>query len=184
MAPCRRTGLAIFPHDGGHSGTQVIARAKDRLFDNPRRLQFDLSAHPGVLADVEPLRGAGGWLRVAKLRIEAAAITREHLVLSVVSDNGQPTHHETIERLLVVPAHDLGPPVSAAPDDELTSVEAERRASLLALAEEQNDTWLEEENEKLDAYADDLEHAFEAEVKALELEIKAAKKALRGSHLR
>lgn len=40
-----------------------------------------------------------------------------------------------------------------------------------------------EENEKLDAYADDLERAFEADIKALETEIKAAKKALRGSVL-
>lgn len=43
--------------------------------------------------------------------------------------------------------------------------------------------WLEEEGEKLDAYADDLERAFEADVKAMDIEIKAAKKALRGSNL-
>ena len=43
--------------------------------------------------------------------------------------------------------------------------------------------WLDGESEKLDAYADDLERAFEAEVKALEVEIREAKRALRGSML-
>ena len=43
----------------------------------------------------------------------------------------------------------------------------------------QNEKWLDEESEKLDAYADDLEKAAEAEIKELEGEIKDAKKALR-----
>ena len=58
--------------------------------------------------------------------------------------------------------------------------EAQRR-SLLEMAEQQNADWLDRESEKLDAYADDLEKAFEAELKALEAEIRQAKKALRGS---
>jgi hypothetical protein len=51
----------------------------------------------------------------------------------------------------------------------------------LDAAEEQNADWLDQENEKLDAYADDLERAFETQVKTLETEIKDAKRALRGS---
>jgi superfamily II DNA or RNA helicase len=175
-------GWQFFRLIEGTLAPQVIARAKERPFEAVRHLRFDLSSYPGRLADVDPLRGSVGWLRVAKLRIVTPAVTREHLVLSVVPDNGQAIHPETLERLMAVPARDLGP-ASAVPDEALAAVEAERRATLLALAEEQNDSWLEEENEKLDAYADDLERAFEAEVKALEAEIKAAKKALRGSNL-
>ncbi len=54
---------------------------------------------------------------------------------------------------------------------------------LLERAEQENSNWLDEETEKLDAYADDLERAFEIEVKTLEAEIRGAKKALRGSAL-
>lgn len=50
-------------------------------------------------------------------------------------------------------------------------------------AERQNAEWLEEESEKLDNFADDLERAFEAEIKAAAAEIRDAKKALRGSNL-
>lgn len=176
-------GWQFFRLIEGTLAPQVIAGAKARAFDGVARLRFDLSSYPGRLADVEPLRGSGGWLRVAKLRIVTPAVTREHLVLSVVADNGEAVHPESIERLMAVPANDLGTTADTAPDGDLAAVEAERRKTLLALAEEQNDAWLEEENEKLDAYADDLERAFEADIKALESEIKAAKKALRGSVL-
>jgi hypothetical protein len=51
----------------------------------------------------------------------------------------------------------------------------------LDAAEQQNADWLDEENAKLDAYADDLERSFETEVKTLEAEIREAKRGLRGS---
>jgi len=104
-------------------------------------------------------------------------------VLSVLADGGESPHPDTIERLMAVPASDLGQADVAIPDSELIAIEAERRKALLALAEAQNEAWLDAENDKLDAYADDLERAFEVEVKAVEAEIRAAKKALRGSIL-
>lgn len=112
----------------------------------------------------------------------AVPLVRDYLVLSTTADEGEAPHPETMERLLSVPAHDAGP-ATAVPITDLDTIETGRRADLLALAEAENDAWLEEESEKLDAYADDLERAFEAEIKAIEIEIKAAKKALRGSNL-
>ena len=43
--------------------------------------------------------------------------------------------------------------------------------------------WLDVESENLDHYAEDLERAFETEIKTVEAEIKEAKKAMRGSTL-
>ncbi|NPT44886.1 DEAD/DEAH box helicase [Paraburkholderia sp. 1N] len=176
-------GWLFFRMTEGTLAQKVIAQAKERAFPRVGHLRFDLSAYPGRLADVEPLRGSGGWLRVGKLRINTAAVVREHLVLSLVTDNGQEAHPDTFERLFAVPASDLGETTDVAPNETLDAVEAERRKSLLALAEEQNNVWLEEEGEKLDAYGDDLERAFEADVKTIDIEIKAARKALRGSNL-
>jgi superfamily II DNA or RNA helicase len=178
-----KRGWQFFRLIEGTLAPRVISEAKARPFDSVAHIRFDLASYPGRLADVERLRGTSGWLKVAKLRIVTPAITREHLVLSALGDDGQTVHPDTMERLLAVPARELGSASSPAPNQEIDKIETERRASLLALAEEQNNAWLEEENEKLDAYAEDLERAFEAEVKELEAEIRAAKKALRGSSL-
>lgn len=167
----------------GTLATGLVASAKERRFDAPSCLRFDLAAYPGGrLADVEQLRGKAGWARVGKLHVETPKITREYLVTSVVADDGTTVHTETFERLLHVPAKNE-PVDGATPEEQLKAAEAERRKALLDEAEQQNAEWLDLESEKLDDYAADLERAFETEIKTVETEIREAKKAMRGSSL-
>jgi DNA-binding transcriptional regulator YiaG/superfamily II DNA or RNA helicase len=176
-------GWKFFRLQEGTLATDVVARAKERRFDALSCLHFDLAAYPGGrLADVEDLRGKTGWARIAKLSIKTPAVTREQLVVSVIADDGSTVHPETAERLFRVPAQNE--PVTASPPAaDLQRREAERKKDLLDEAEKQNAEWLDVESENLDNYADDLERSFEAEVRAVEAEIKEAKKALRGSNL-
>lgn len=176
-------GWKFFRLFEGTLATTLVAKAKERHFDAPSCLRFDLAAYPGGrLADVEQLRGKAGWARIGKFKIVTPAITREHLVLSVVADDGTIIHAETIERLFRVPAKNE--PVSAgAPAAALEAREAEQRKALIDEAEQQNAEWLDVESEKLDGYAEDLERAFETEIKTVEADIREAKKALRGSNL-
>lgn len=176
-------GWKFFRLQEGTLATDVVAKAKERRFDGPSCLRFDLDAYPGgKLADVEDLRGKTGWARVAKLHIKTPAVTREQLVISVVADDGSTIHPETFERLFRVPAQNE-PPTGTSPDADLKRREAERQKDLLDEAEKQNAQWLDVESENLDNYAEDLERSFETEIKAAEAEIKEAKKALRGSNL-
>lgn len=178
-----REGWKFFRLVEGTLATQVVDRAKARQFHAPRHLRFHYGTYGGVMGDVQQIRGCKGWLRVSKLRIATPVLTREHLVLSVLPDEKDTeVHFETMERLMGVPAEDLGEALDA-PAEDLLHRESVRRQDLLDLAEQENAEWLDTENDKLDAYADDLERAFEMEVKGLESEIKEAKKALRGSSL-
>lgn len=167
----------------GTLATDVVRKAKERRFDDPSCLRFDLAAYPGgKLADVEDLRGKSGWARVAKLNIKTPAVTREYLVVSALADDGSTVHPETVERLFRVPAQNE-PLTGTPPDADLKRREAERQKDLLDEAEKQNADWLDVESENLDNYAEDLERSFETEIKTVEAEIKEAKKALRGSTL-
>jgi len=163
--------------------TDVVGKAKERRFDAASCLRFDISAYRGGrLTDVEPLRGKSGWARVGKLKIDSPKITREHLVIAAVTDDGETIHAETFERLFRVPAQNE-PPKGAPPEADLQAREEARRKELLDEAEKQNAEWLDVESENLDHYAEDLERAFETEIKTAEAEIKEAKKAMRGSAL-
>jgi superfamily II DNA or RNA helicase len=178
-----RQGWKFFRLIEGTLALQLVEDAKARQYGTAKHLRFQLGAYGGVLSDVQQLRGLKGWLSVSKLRIASPALTREHLVLSVIPDDqSREVHAETMERLMAVPADDLGG-AGEPPVDQLVSLEAERRKTLLEMADQENAEWLDRENDKLDAYADDLEKAFEIEVKTLEAEIKEAKRALRGSAL-
>ena len=177
-------GWKFFRLFEGTLATEVVDEAKARRFREPAALRFELADYEGGrLADVEPLRGHKGWLRVSKLALVTQAVTREHLVLAMAPDENIPIDSETVERLLGVPAQSRGMPAEPAPEGRLVEVEAARRAAIIEAAERQNEEWLEAEGEKLDNYADDLERAFEAEIKTIEADIKEARKALRGSNL-
>ena len=77
-------GWKFFRLPEGTLATSVVEKAKDADSMQPACLRFDLAAYQGGrLADVEPLRGNAGWVRVAKLRVKTPAVTREHLVLAV-----------------------------------------------------------------------------------------------------
>ncbi len=175
-------GWKFFRLQEGTLAKEVVEQAKERRFDAPSCLRFDLSAYRGRLADVEPLRGKAGWARISKLSLQTKAITRQHLVISAVTDDGQTVHPETFERLFRVPAQNE-PVEGTAPEAALQNSEAAHRKELLDDAERQNAEWLDVESENLDHYAEDLERAFELEIKAAEAEIREAKKALRGSVL-
>jgi excisionase family DNA binding protein len=176
-------GWKFFRLQEGTLATDVVRKAKERRFDAPSCLRFDLSAYDGGrLSDVENFRGKAGWARIAKLDIKTPAITREYLVLSAITDEGDTVYPETFERLLRVPALNE-PPTNVPPENDLQRCEAERQKALLDEAEKQNADWLDVESENLDNYAEDLERAFELEIKTLEVEVKEAKKAMRGSPL-
>jgi hypothetical protein len=128
------------------------------------------------------LRGKTGWLRAGKLCVVSPAYVREYLLLSALTDDGVEVHPDTVERLMRVPAKVIGA-LDGYPEERLNGHQQAQRQSVLNQVERQNADWLDKENEKLDAYADDLEKAFGAETKALEAEIRDAKKALRGSNL-
>jgi excisionase family DNA binding protein len=176
-------GWKFFRIFEGTLATQIVNKAKERQFDAPSCLRFDMSAYSGgKLADVTFLRGKSGWARVGKLILRTPAVTREHLVISAVADDGSTIHPETLERLFRVPAENE-PLSGTSPEPELDARELERRKELLDEAEKQNAEWLEVESENLDNYAEDLQRAFESEIKTVEQEIKDARKAMRGSTL-
>jgi len=166
----------------GTLATDVVRKAKERKFDAPSCLRFDLAAYRGRLADVEEWRGKVGWARIAKLRIQTPAVIREHIVVSALADDGSVVHPETFERLFRVPAQNE-PLTGTAPHADLQQSEVQRQKDLIDEAEKQNAEWLDIESENLDHYAEDLERSFETEIKTVEAEIKEAKKAMRGSTL-
>jgi hypothetical protein len=65
------------------------------------------------------------------------------------------------------------------PIAQMQSLESDAEAAVMARVEDENRKWLDEETEKLDAYSEDLQQAAELRIKALEAEVRAAKKALR-----
>jgi superfamily II DNA or RNA helicase len=160
---------------------ELVDRSKSRALPLAA-LHFDYRDYQnGQLADVQQMIGKAGWLRISKLAIKTAGQTVEHILISAQTDAGAALDERTIDRLFLVPAKattELGltPPLEA-----LSGIESAARSHRLKEAEDASAAFLMTETDKLDAYADDLEKAADAEIKGLDDEMKARRKAVRSN---
>lgn len=162
----------------GTLAAELAERARVRPLE-PASLTFQLSGRSGGrLSDLELFAGRGGWLEVSRLTLKMADRMTGHLLFAAITDDGATIADETAARLFELPAAvamlDQAPP-------DLAGVRGALAEARRAEADARNARWLEEESDKLDLYAADLDAAAELETRALAAEIKAAKKALRSA---
>ena len=168
---------------------RLVDCAKARSLD-AASLKFDYAAYRSAgnpkLAEVERLVGRSGWLSVSLLTLapmDPKLGNRERLLIGGYSDQpeeleGFDLESKTVDDLFLVPAA-FSLETSPVPSQRLEKLEEAARHEALAAEQQISMEWLNEETEKLDAYADDLETAANLQIKEKESVIKAAKKALR-----
>lgn len=173
-------GWRFFRLADGGLADRLIARAKERPLP-PASLEFDYAAYPGNLADVAELRGQSGWMRVARLTLHTPAKTYDEIICAAFTDDGREVHSETVERLLQVPAQETGAATGAVPDAHLSGVMDARQTAVVARAQERLGEFLNEEEERLDAWRDDAKVLFDQQIKALSKEANEKKKLARAT---
>ena len=167
--------------DGNLANTLVDAAKSRRL--PVCTVKFSYAAYPGdgQFSDVKLHVGKSGWMQVSRLGIKTAKRTVEHLVIAAKTDDGSDLSQDTLDRLFRIPGEalmDLGYDI---PHDDLNQQGDKVVKAMLNEAQQKNAEHLTREEEKLDAYADDLERAAEAQIKLLEVEIKTMRKESRSA---
>jgi len=178
-------GWQFFRLADGTLARQLVDVAKARSLATAT-LRFDYPTYRAAgnakLAEVERLAGLSGWLAVSVLTLaptDPKIGQRQRILVSGYADDGLVLDPKAVDDLFLVPATTGGAP--AVPTDRLGELHDAARAAALALEQEASMAWLNEETEKLDAYADDLDTAASIQIKEKETVIKAAKKALRSN---
>jgi superfamily II DNA or RNA helicase len=147
-------------------------------------LRFTLTGHTARIAALETLRGRSGWLACERFIVEH--VNREEFLLLVGFTDDQPDLPLTLDTDQITKLFQL-PATTEATDMAETDVPPTLESTLTALAttklaevETRNVTYFDEEVQKLDAWADDRKWALDQEIKALNAEIAAARKASTG----
>lgn len=164
-----------------HLAWELVKKVKSRELPvhSSQQLVFNLAALSGQHKGLAPYVGQGGQLQVKKLTYHFAGITEEHLLVAAQTSSGSIIPTKVAEKLLTVPAQmqPLNQPVSANDLDPLFEKLLEQKK---IDTEAQLQKYFEQENTKLERWADDRRRALEMEVKELDLEIREMKKAARG----
>lgn len=159
---------------------RLVGQARDRNLP-PAALSFDYSAYDGNMADVERLRGQTGWMRVARLVLNTPARVYDELVYAAFTDDGTPLHPETAERMLYVPAQVTELGLTGLPEVALQQAQDVRQTELVGQAQQMLAMFLNEEEDRLDAWRDDAKVSFDQQIKALNKEANDKKKLARAT---
>lgn len=154
----------------------ALARAMGRRLP-VAEVVFDYEAHGARVTVLEERRGSRGWLRVERLAVRSVE-DEEHLLVGAVSDAGEELDADWCDRLLGLPVLRIGAVHDRAAPALPVALERQH-ARVLAEAEARHAAWLGEEEDKLDQWAEDLKLGLERELKDLDAEVRAARKASR-----
>jgi ERCC4-related helicase len=165
------------PHEG--LGATLIEKAKHRSLNNAV-LELDYAVlDGGQFVDVRGLLGQSGELVVDKLTISSKNQRLEHLLVVACKDQGEVLSSSTAVRLLQVPGQVVSGNFAFQHEERLLAKLAENADTHYQQAEEDNARYYEEENDKLERWAEDRKVALDIRNKQLDVEIREARKAAR-----
>jgi superfamily II DNA/RNA helicase len=153
----------------------AVTSAKQRELP-PHELTFNYSGHGTKISVVESLAGMSGWISLKQLSIESLD-NEDHLIFSGFTDDGRQLDQETCEKLFSVSAT-AGADVSVSDGvcQRLQSLYDGSKSGILGEVAERNNTYFDEEMEKLEKWAEDLKEGLEFELKEIDKEIRLLKK--------
>lgn len=155
--------------------TQTII-GEYKSVDTPcQEITFDYSNSEGKTALLEELVVKSGWMRVDKISIDSFE-QEDHFLISCYTDDGVGIYPDIAERMLLLPAKDgitvTAPELIAGKLAECISM---LRGTVTEQSALRNETFFDEEMDKLDTWASDMKVALEREIKDLDAEIKLRK---------
>ncbi len=156
----------------------LVRKAKGRHLQSAH-LQFSYGAlEGGQFAALRPLIGQSGVLRAVKLTFKYAKTQENHVLVLAKSEAGTALAQEDAEHLLFVPAKVVQEPV-AMDASSLEPLLKEAVAAKKIETEEQLESYFEQENNKLERWAEDRRQTLFVTVEELDAEIKALKREAR-----
>ena len=120
-------------------------------------------------------------MRVSRLLLNTPAKEYDELVFAAFTEDGTPLHPETAQRLLYVPAQVTESGLTNLPKAALQEIQDTRQAEILGQAQEMLASFLNEEEDRLDAWRDDAKVSFDQQIKALNKEVVEKKKLARAT---
>ena len=159
---------------------QLILQARNRDLP-PANLHLNYDAYQGNMGDVAQLRGQSGWMRVARVRLNTPAKTYDELVFAAFDDDGAKIAPETAARMLYVPATANDLDGETLPEGHLADDLNARQTEIVGKAQQRLSCFLNEEEERLDAWREDAKVSFDQQIKALNKEAKEKKKLARAT---
>ena len=165
----------VQPFRIGHPLAQKILSTYKETQLPVEEVEFSYSGNEGKTALLEKIVGQSGWMRVQRVSIDSFE-QEDHLLIACYTDSGEDVFPEIAERMLMLPATQIGAASTDQAVDQNASMRIERmKADVLSESANRNQTFFEDEMDKLDTWASDMKVSLEREITDLDAEIKLRK---------
>ncbi|HEX7853475.1 MAG TPA: SNF2-related protein [Sphingobium sp.] len=167
-------------------GHDLIERAKDRAVgDGAEAVRFDPAAYAyaGQLGGVPALSGQSGWLRAFRAVMPTPGAEREEVIVIAETDAGEMVKPQVCDKMMMAPAQSLGRAADDIPHDRLVQLQEFEFGHFSERVKQENYKWLIDEEERLGRYARDMEIEIEAQIAALDVELKELQRQKISPHL-
>lgn len=162
----------------GHPLAQAVLKvAADKQLPTAS-LTFDLSNYPSAVAALEPLQGKEGWLTLHRVKVTTLD-EQEFLSFTGFSLCGQKLEGAQCQRLFNLNAAVEPVDASVEASAGLEALWVENKKDILNAIESANTAYFDEEDEKLELWADDKAKSLRLSLKEVEDAIKEQKKLAR-----
>jgi len=155
-----------------HPFAQDLLLAAANAITLTSAVTFTYAAHASAL---ERYCGTSGWLEVSKLSAEAVGRSEEFLLLAACDVDGHNIHPDVASKLFSLAGGSVKSTSEASPA-VIATIREDLKTHRLSEVETRNQEFFEEEVEKLERWAEDVKFALERELRALDTEIKTARK--------
>lgn len=165
----------VQPFRIGHPLAQKILNTYKDAQLPVEAIEFSYSGNEGKTALLEKIVGQSGWMRVQRVSIDSFE-QEDHLLIACFTDAGEDVYPEIAERMLMLPASPAGQASADPAVVQQTSQRIEQiKQEVLSECANRNQTFFEEEMDKLDTWASDMKVSLEREITDLDAEIKLRK---------
>lgn len=162
----------------------IIAQAKQQTCPDAE-LTFDYHAYSGKISSLEPYIGQKGQLIAKLMTVSAFEQTEEHLVVSAVTDNGEVLLEDDPEKMLKLPVKTSTNLSHMIEVDPLLQADIQHRQQQIEKdVNDRNDSYYDQEVQKLNDWEDDYKSSLERELKMIDNRIRELRKAYKNATTR
>ena len=165
----------VQPFRIGHPLAQkILSTYKDTPLP-VQEVAFSYTGNEGKTTLLEKIVGQSGWMRVQRVSIDSFE-QEDHLLIACYTGSGEDVFPEIAERMLMLPAKLIGAASTDQAVEQNASMRLERmKEDILSESANRNQTFFEDEMDKLDIWASDMKVSLEREITDLDAEIKLRK---------
>jgi adenine-specific DNA-methyltransferase len=155
-----------------HPLAQAIIQQTANEDTSPAEVTFFYEPHASAL---EKYVGTTGWLELSKLTVEAVGRAEEQLLIAACDGSGAAVPPDVAVKLFSLPGV-VGQEIDETGPAVLGTIREGLKGVHIAELELRNQSFFQEEVDKLERWAEDLKLTLERQLKDLDAEIKAARK--------